>query len=173
MKKELAVLISFCLLLIVALPSHAANNTLSPAGKLFIKDAASAGMLEVQLGQLAHDKGNAQEVKEFGDRMIIDHTRWNDELKAIAAQKNLKLPAQVERKHRQILARLSKLSGDKFDRKYLQAMVKNHDKDVAQFKKAVKKVKDQELNAWAASTLPVIEQHLQLAKEATQKLGKR
>jgi putative membrane protein len=173
MKKELALLASLCLLVIgsITVPVQAADNSLSPAGKLFIKDAASSGMMEVKLGQVAHDKGKSQEVKDFGDHMVVDHLKVNDELKEIAEQKNLKLPVQVERKHKQMIARLAKLSGSEFDRKYMQTMVKNHLKNIALFKKAVKKVKDQDLNAWAVNTLPVLEQHLELAKEVAQNLG--
>ena len=176
MKAGFAVLSSLCLLVMIAcltVPARALDPGLSPAGKLFIKEAASINLMEITLGQVAHDKGSTQEVRDFGDHMVRDHSKANQELNAIAAQSNLKLPDQVELKHTLMVARLSKLSGSEFDRKYLQAMVQNHQKSVARFKKALKKVKDQALNAWTATTLPVLRQHLQMAKDVAQKLGPR
>jgi putative membrane protein len=157
----------------LVMPAHAQSGSFSPAGKSFIKDASSAGLVEVQLGQVAHEKGGSQEVKAFGDRMVLDHTKAQEELGAIAAQKNLKLPLQVARKHTSMVAILSKLSGAEFDKKYMQTMVQHHTKNIARFKKAIRKVKDQDLKSWAISTLPVLQQHLQIAKEITLKLGPR
>jgi len=156
-----------------AVPAHALSGTISPEGKSFIKDAASAGLVEVQLGQLARDRGSAPEVKDFGDLMVRDHGKADGELKALAASNNLKLPVQVERKHTLMLARLSEFSGKAFDRKYLQAMVAHHLKNIARFKKAIRQVKDQDLNAWAVSTLPVLQEHLQLARDLARNLGGR
>ena len=152
--------------------ARAQNAGFSPAGKSFIKDASSAGLVEVELGQVARDKGSSQDVKAYGDRMVLDHGKTNEELKGIAAQKNVKLPLQVERKHTTMIAMLSKLSGPEFDRKYMQTMVKHHAANIARFKRAIRKVKDQDLKAWASATLPVLQQHLQLAKELVQILGR-
>ena len=144
----------------------------SPAGKSFIKDASSAGLVEVELGRVAHDKGSSQDVKAYGDRMVLDHGKADEELKGIAAQKNVKLPLQVERKHTTMIAMLSRLSGPEFDRKYMLSMVEHHIRNIARFKKAIRKVKDQDLKAWAAATLPLLQQHLQLAQEVARNLGR-
>ena len=175
MKTGFAVLTWLFLLSLCSIPlsARAFNADLSPAGKAFIKDAASAGLAEVQLGQLAQDKGSAQQVKDFGVRMVLDHSKVNEDLKAIAAQRNLKLPGEVERKHTLMIAMLTELSGDGFDRKYMQAMIEHHQKSIARFKKAIKKLKDQDLKAWAVSTLPVLQQHLQLAKDVARGLALR
>jgi putative membrane protein len=175
MRKELTVLTLLCLWLMtsIAQSAYALEGTLSPAGKLFIKDAASVGMMEIQLGRVAQDNGNLPEVKSFGDRMVLEHSHAGQELNAIAAQRNLVLPVQLERKHILMIARLSKLAGMEFDRKYMQTMVKNHLNSIALFKKALKKVKDPDLRAWTAATLPVLQEHLQMAQEVVQKLGRR
>ena len=174
MKTALVVLTSLCLLLLGSvLPSQAQNGSLSPAGKLFIKDAASASLMEIQLGKVAHDKGSSQEVKDFGDRMVLDHGNASDGLRTIAAQMNLKLPSQVERKHNLMIAKLSDLSGHEFDKKYMQAMVRHHLRNIALLKNAIKKVKDQDLKNWAVTTLPVLQEHLHMAKEVSLKLGRR
>jgi putative membrane protein len=174
--KLVIVMIISLFLLATGSPAESApaqNAGFSPAGKSFIKDASSAGLVEVELGQVARDKGSSQEVKAYGDRMILDHGKANEELKGIAEQKNVKLPLQVERKHVTMIAMLSKLSGPEFDRKYMVSMVKHHARNIARFKKAIRKVKDQDLKAWAAATLPVLQQHLLLAKELAGKLGAR
>jgi putative membrane protein len=143
-----------------------AEQTVAGGDQKFFKEAASGGMLEVELGQLAQEKAQAVSVKDFGTRMVTDHGKGNDELKAFAQQKNLQMPNQLEHKHRSMVEKLAKLSGADFDKKYLKMMIKDHEKDVKEFQKATKKVKDADLNAWAAKTLPTLEQHLQQAKEA-------
>jgi putative membrane protein len=142
-----------------------ADQTVSSGDQKFFKEAASGGMLEVELGQMAQQKAHAVAVKDFGTRMVNDHGKANDELKALAQQKNLQMPTQLEHKHRSMIDKLAKLSGPDFDKKYMKMMVKDHEKDVKEFQKATKKVKDADLNAWAAKTLPTLEQHLQQAKD--------
>jgi putative membrane protein len=173
MKLSCSLFSSFCLLVSLSFTAHcfAVESGLSPAGKLFIKDAASINLMEIQLGRVAQDKGVTQDVKDYGESMVLDHSEANEELQDIASQKNLKLPTQVERKHTQMIARLSKLSGTRFDRRYLQAMVENHQKSIGRFKKAIRKVRDPDLKAWSVAMLPVLEHHLLEAKEITRKLG--
>ena len=176
MKAGFAVLTTIFLLAITAclvVPAHAQDGGLSPAGKRFLKEAASVDMMEVQLGKVAHDKGSSQEVRDFGDRMVLDHGKANEDLRAIATRDNLKLPVQVERKHTLMIARLSKLSGREFDRNYMKETIKNGVKNIARYKKAIKRVKDQDLRAWTVSVLPILQQHLQLAQLVVQQLGSR
>lgn len=173
MKKGFWTLLCLWLMTSIAQPVHALEGALSPAGKSFIRDAASVGMMEVRLGRVAQDNGYLQEVKSFGERMVLEHSQASQQLNAIAAQRNLILPVQLERKHILMLARLSKLAGIEFDRKYMQTMVKNHLNSIALFKKALKKVQDPDLRAWTVATLPVLQQHLQMAQEVVQKLGRR
>jgi putative membrane protein len=171
MKRVLAVVASLSLIAMgtMAASVSAAGSKLSSTDMKFVMNAASGGMMEVQLGQMAQEKGTDQSVKDFGSRMVTDHAKANDELKQLASQKGIQLPAKLERKDQAAIDKLSKVSGD-FDKKYMKDMVKDHKKDVAEFKKAAKKVKDPDLNAWAQKTLPVLEQHLQLAKDTEQKL---
>jgi putative membrane protein len=173
MSKRCALMTLFCLAAICSLvmPALAVEKGLARTDRLFIREVASSGMMESQLGQLAQEKGNTQEVRDFGTQMLADHTKAGVELKDLAAKKNVKLPEQLQLKHKTMVAKLSKLTGAKFDKRYLRTMVKAHLKEVASFKKAAKKLKDADLNAWAVQMLPVVEQHLQLAKEVAQKLG--
>jgi putative membrane protein len=117
-----------------------AEQTVSSGDQKFFMEAASGGMLEVELGQLALQKAQAVSVKDFGTRMVNDHGKGNEELKAYAQKKNLQMPAQMEHKHRSMVEKLAKLSGPDFDKKYMKMMVKDHEKDVKEFQKATKKV---------------------------------
>ncbi|GFO54176.1 membrane protein [Geomonas sp. Red276] len=146
-------------------------DKLTSSEKAFIKDAASGGDMEAELGKMAQANGSAQEVKDFGKRMETDHTKAGAELKALAAQNNLQLPAQMERKDKAMVDKLSKYTGAEFDKKYMHAMVKDHKKDVAKFKAASKKAKDPALKQWIDKTLPTLEEHLELAKSTAAKVG--
>ena len=153
----------------MAMPAFAQG--MAEADKTFIKDAGSGGMMEVQLGQMAQEKGKMQEVRDFGKRMVTDHGKANDELKALASKKGVPWPAKLELKHRMMVGKFKKVSAEDFDKKYMKAMVKDHTKDVDEFSKATKWLEDPELKAWTAKTLPVLEQHHKQAKELAQKLG--
>ena len=134
-------------------------GSLSAADSKFIHEAAAGGMAEVELGRLAADKASSPDVKQFGQRMVDDHGKANDELKSLASQKGVTLPSSPDAAQKSTQARLSKLSGDAFDRAYMQDMVKDHDKDVAAFKRASTTAADADLKAWAAKTLPTLEEH--------------
>jgi len=139
----------------------------------FVEKAASGGLAEVKLGQLAMDKGASPTVKEFGKRMVDDHGKANDELKEIASKKNLTLPTEVDTKQKATYDKLSKLSGSDFDKAYMDAMVKDHDQDVKEFKKeATTTSADPELKAWAEKTLNVLEEHDRLAHQDKSALKK-
>lgn len=131
----------------------------------FVMDAATGGMAEVELGKLAADKATKPEVKQFGQRMVDDHGKANDELKSLAQSKQITLPSAIDGKHKATIDRLSKLSGEAFDRAYVQEMLKDHQKDVAAFRSESKSGRDAEVKAWAAKTLPTLEEHLKQVQE--------
>ncbi|MCU1297412.1 MAG: outer membrane protein, partial [Acidobacteriaceae bacterium] len=133
------------------------SSQLSPSDKTFIKKAAEGGMAEVELGKLAAEKGSSEEVKKFGQRMVEDHSKANDQLKQVASSKGVEVPADLNAKDKATKARLSKLSGEQFDKAYMSDMVKDHQQDVAEFRKESKMAKDPEVKSFASQTLPVIE----------------
>jgi len=130
-------------------------------------EAARGGLAEVELGQLASEKASSDQVKQFGQKMVTDHGKANDELKSLAQSKNITLPTDTDAKHKATRDRLSKLSGAAFDRAYMQDMLSDHRKDVSDFRKESQSGKDPEVKAWAAKTLPTLEEHLQLAQSAS------
>jgi len=136
----------------------------------FVKEAAIGGLAEVDLGNLAKDKAANADVKQFGERMVTDHSKANDELKEWAQKKDLTLPSDLDTKHKAVHERLSKLSGPAFDKAYMDDMVTDHVKDVAAFRKQSTGAKDPDLKAFAAKTLPTLEEHLKQAKDVQAKL---
>jgi putative membrane protein len=131
----------------------------------FAMKAAQGGVAEVQFGQLAESKGTSEAVKEFGKRMVNDHSKAGEQLKQVAQQENLNLPMDMNKMDKTSYERLSKLSGAEFDREYAKMMVKDHEKDVAEFQKELQEGKDESIKNFAAQTLPTLQAHLQLAKQ--------
>jgi putative membrane protein len=135
------------------------------ADEHFVMDAAHAGMAEVELGKMATEKASKDEVKKFGQRMVDDHSKAGDELKSIAQTKNIAWPTDLDAKHKAVRDRLMKLSGDAFDRAYMQEMVDGHRKVVAALRTESTSGKDPEIKAWAAKTLPTTQDHLKQAQD--------
>jgi len=138
----------------------ATNAPLSKDDSLFVMDAAVGGMMEVQAGQLAQQNGQSQRVKDFGSMMVTDHSKANDELKSYASGHGMTLPADLPADEQKHLDQMKKLKGSSFDKQYISMMVSDHQKDVAKFKKESNDANDAQLKTWAASTLPVLQKHL-------------
>ncbi len=131
----------------------------------FVMNALKGGMAEVELGKLAADKGTSDEVKRFGQRMVDDHSKAGDELKALAASKNITPPTDIDAHDKALEAKLKGLSGVAFDQAYMEAMVNDHVKDVSDFRTESKSGKDPDVKAWAGKTLPTLEDHLKSARD--------
>jgi putative membrane protein len=131
----------------------------------FVCEAARGGKMEVQAGELARNQASDPQVKEFGERMVTDHTKAGAELKTLASQKGASVPEELSSKEQRHLEHLQKLSGKDFDRAYMDAMVQDHEKDLKEFQKASKDSDDAGLKAFAAKTASLVEQHLEQAKQ--------
>jgi putative membrane protein len=151
--------------------SAAGATKLSSQDRTFIIEAAAGGMSEVELGRLASQKASRSEVKEFGQMMVDDHSKANDKLMKIAQEKGLAAPRDVKPQDKATEDKLSKLSGEAFDRAYMRDMVQDHQKDVASFRKHAESASDPDVKQFASSTLPTLEKHLSRAKEVEQLLG--
>ena len=137
----------------------------------FAKEAAIGGRFEVDMGKTAESKGQNQAVKDFGKQMVDDHGKANDKLAAVAKDLKVTLPSALDQKHKDTVDRLSKLSGDQFDRDYAAEMVKDHKEDQAAFEKEISQGKNAQLKSWASDTLTVIKHHLTMAQDLQTKLG--
>lgn len=136
-------------------------STLDEQETKFAVDAANGSMAEIQLGEMAGSKSNAPEVKEFGRMMIEDHSKANEALKIIAADKNIQLPAKASEDKQQVAIQLSSKNGSDFDKAYIAQMVKDHQASIQLFENGQKTVKDSVLKAFINHTLPVLHRHQQ------------
>jgi len=144
---------------------------LTPAEMQFLKNAAQGGKAEVELGKLATEKAANPEVKEFGRRMVGDHSKVNADLKALAEKLGVPLPSDLTSSARAARQRLSQLSGQQFDAQYIQTMLKDHNHAVAAFKKEAYDAKNQEVKTFAGEYLPILLDHLHQAQNIAGKLG--
>lgn len=136
----------------------------------FVAEATKGGMMEVNSGKLAVKKGKSTDVKKFGARMIADHTKANAKLKAIVAAKRWKITPPDD-KVVMPDAMMQNTTGVDFDRTYINMMVKDHKKTVALFQRAAKSSPDPQLKAFAANTLPILQQHYTAIQQIGNKLN--
>jgi len=134
------------------------GSSLSDKDKTFMKKAAKGGMMEVVMGKVAEQKAQSEDVKSFGKRMVTDHSKANDELKSIASKKGVQLPSKEH---------TGKWTSDKA---YIDMMVKDHEKDLAEFKEEANSGSDPDLKKFADDTAKMVQEHLDLAKETQAKL---
>ena len=131
----------------------------------FMTKAASGGMLEVELGKVVAQRATTAEAKQFAQQMVTDHTKANTELKALAAKKNIKLPASLGDDQKKVYDEVLAEKGVKLDQKYISEMVDDHEEDVKEFQEASTKAGDPEVKALAAKTLPMLQMHLTMIKK--------
>lgn len=146
------------------------SGTTSTADTSFIKDAAKGGQMEVKLGQLGADKSGNAEIKSFGERLVKDHTKANEELLKIAQAKGVDLNASVDHSTHD-MNKFSSKSGSDFDKAYIRHMVSDHQKDISKFEKEASQSTDAELKAFAEKTLPTLREHLRMAQDIARSLG--
>jgi len=148
-----------------ALPLAAQKSgDLSHADTEFAQKAAEDGLAEVSLAQLAQQKALREEVREFAKRMADDHAKANAELKDIAARHNIQVASTLDRHHEREMNKLSSLIGGDFDRAYMSRMVREHRKDVKEFRKRANAKQQDDVTRFAAATLPTLETHLRMAQ---------
>jgi putative membrane protein len=152
-------------------PLDQANANQDPTGssqmadKAFVHDALEGGMAEVQLGQLALQKSSNDDVKQFAQKMIDDHTKLGDEMKQVAVQMKLKVPDSPSKKDKSAIAKLQALNGDDFDKAYIKDMVKDHQQDLKDFKQEAQNTQSPDLKKVVNQGGQVIEEHLQMIQQ--------
>lgn len=158
--------------LTIAIFSTCYIQSQSDRDRKFAREVAEDGLMEIKLGELAQSKGTTAEVKTLGSHMITDHTKANNELRSLAIKKNIPLPTALSDKGQKTYEKLSKKEGKKFDKCYTRMMVKDHKKEICKFKKQAKKGEDAELRSWASTTIPTLEHHKEMSKEACKSMKK-
>lgn len=142
---------------------NAASKPKGSPDASFVQEAGIGGLAEVEMGRLAVQKARDDRVRQFGQKMIDDHSKANDALKQAASQEGLSVPTALDEKHKQTLSRLEKLSGAQFDAAYAKEMIKDHKEDVKLFEKE-SKATSSAVQKFAADTLPTLRNHMQMAE---------
>lgn len=184
------VLLSGALALAVAMPAMAQNDAargkkaasqtgymndkggaVTTSEQQMVLNAAQGDRAEVELGNLALQKSQNEQIKQFAQRMVDDHGKNEQQVKSLAKDLNVTVPNDLSAEQQRDKQRLEGLSGEQFDHAYAQLMLRDHRKDVAEFRHAQQTAQNSELKQYLDQTLPVLEQHLQMAEKLS--AGKR
>lgn len=133
--------------------------------------ASEGNLAEINLGRMAEKQATNEGIKDFGQRLVKDHTKANEELNKLANRKNFKVAQKMNAKHEKLANQFSKLNGANFDRSFLKDMVKDHEKDISLFEAQAKNGTDPDVKAFAAKTLPTLKEHLKIARNLDKKIG--
>jgi putative membrane protein len=139
--------------------------------KAFVKKALEGNMAEVEMGKLALQKSNDDQVKQFAQRMVDDHGKMLDELKPVAEQMGVKAPEGPSKGQMKSMEKMKALSGDAFDQAYIKDMVKDHKKDDSDFKLEAQSTQNPQLKQLVMQSDQIIESHLQAIQQIAQTKG--
>ena len=145
--------------------SGQSSSYLGEQDQTFLKEAAQGGLAEVQIGRLGAQKGQDQAVRQLGQKLVQDHSKANQELKLLAAQKSVTLPSEIPAEHQAAISHLKSLEGAEFDKAFKQHAIEDHQKDIQKFQTAARQSTDSDIKAFAQKTLPVLQQHLKMAQD--------
>jgi putative membrane protein len=146
----------------------AGAGQLAEADQTFVEKVAQENIAELDLGELAKERAQSDEVKQFAQRMIDDHGKANEQLEEIAKNKGAVIPTEAGEEHSKLRAELGELQGEEFDQRYMAAMAEDHQKAVDLFQKQAEEGRDPELKSFAEQTLPIIKEHLTMAQSMVQ-----
>jgi putative membrane protein len=139
----------------------------------FLKEAAMVNMTEVELAQIALEASESDEVRRYAQRMVTDHRRNQEKLKSLARDLNVELPGQLDQHHRQMVDRHVSLSGEEFDRAYIDMMARDHQKVVSKFERQAKEATNEQVQEYASDTLPTLRSHMRDAQQLDERLARR
>jgi len=154
------------LALAVLLGGATAALAASNASQRFIKEAIEGNLAEVQMGQLAEQKGQSEAVKSYGQMLVTDHSAANQKALQLASQIGVTPPSEPTAKQKAMYDKLAKLSGPEFDHAFTREMVADHQNDIREFKREAAKKGDPTAD-FAAQNLPTLQKHLDAAKKLT------
>jgi putative membrane protein len=137
----------------------------------FIREAASSNLMEIRLGQLAQTKATNQSVKQFGQRMVSDHTNMQNQLTSAISGGGQSFTPSLDSRHQRQISRLEGLSGAEFDRAYMTLMIRGHQEDVRNFQTQSQSARSSQVRTLASNSLPVLQQHVSLAVQVGNQVG--
>lgn len=140
----------------------------SMADQAFIRRMFQSDSVEMKLGQMAQQKSQSDDVKQFAEKMVENRKRLDNQLVSLAKRLDVDQPKGPDKKSKQEIAKLESLSGPQFDQEYIRVVEIGHEKDVKSFKQAAQSAQDPSLQRTAANDEPIIEQHLQAIQKIAQ-----
>jgi putative membrane protein len=175
MKKT--IMISVGLIVLFAIVGAAISQQSKPAissqDKKFIEEAAVGSQMEIKMGQLAAERASSPEVKNYGQRMVSDHTKANRELMSLAQQKGVSVKTDLDRGKQKKIDELAKKSGAEFDREYMKEITKEHKEDIKKFDKQAKQGQDPDIKSFASKTLPTLQEHGRMAEQIQPQVARK
>lgn len=141
------------------------KSSLQMSPSRFVTESVTGSLAEINLGRLAASKGESDSVKQFGERMVNDHTAALEKVRRVAQEKNIPVPSSPDSKHEKLAARLEKLSGTDFDKAYIQHMIRDHEKDVRTAERVSENSADADVKQLASTLLTTYRAHLERARE--------
>jgi putative membrane protein len=154
-------------------PPKSPAATAHGADATFMQEASMSNLAEIEHARLAAQNASSDDVKKFGERMAADHTKANETLKTMAAEKKVTLPTELDQKHQAMQDKLAKMKANAFDKAYMAHMVTSHEQAVGRYKRESQNGKDPDVKAFAERTLPTVEEHLKMAREVSAKIAKQ
>jgi putative membrane protein len=139
------------------------------SGQKFVDMAAQTDMLEAHLGKLAADRAASQDVKNYAEMLVADHTADYQQLTALAAKDGFTVPTGLDAAHNKMIEPFEKLKGAAFDSRYVQTMIAGHTEAIGVYTKESTDAQNADLKSYAAATLPTLQKHLDAAKDLSKK----
>lgn len=174
MKRAIA---AVCCLALLAVPAisqkkhaHATPHATPMTDQQFIDMAAQTDMLEAHLGQMAANQAASQDVKDYAQMLVTDHTNDYQQLGAMAAKDSLTVPQGLDAGHNKMIDPFNKLNGKAFDQRYIHEMIEGHTKAISVYTKESGDAQNGDVKSYAAATLPTLQKHLDGAKDVGKKL---
>jgi putative membrane protein len=149
--------------------AHASPATTPMTDQQFIDMAAQTDMLEAHLGQMAANQASSQDVKDYAQMLVTDHTNDYQQLTAMAEKDSLTVPKGLDAEHNKMIAPFDKLNGKAFDMRYIHEMIEGHTKAIAVYTKESSDAQNGDVKSYAAATLPTLQKHLDGAKDLMKK----
>lgn len=147
------------------------KSQLGEQDQQFARQASVGNIFEIQSSQLAQQTSDTEAVKDFAQRMIEDHASVQDQLVTIARQEDFTPPLDLDQEHQQKLQRLRDLTGEEFDKQYMQAQIEAHRKAIDLYTKEIEQGQDEQLQSFAREALPVLRAHLDQAMSIAREIG--
>jgi putative membrane protein len=159
------ILSAVCCVALCSVPALAQKSAKGSSDQKFVDFAAQTDMVEANLGQLADSAASSQQVKDYAQMLVSDHTNDFQKLSGVANQANLTMPTAIDSAHNKMMIDpFQKLKDAAFDKKYVHEMVAGHTKAIAMYKKEAASGDNADLKSYAEQALPTLQKHLDAAK---------